>query len=477
MRTKDLDGQESLFGPALPCGKMCPEVSAAHPTTSPARTSGRSSSRSYGSRNHTLMLLDLRPGAGNMLGPCWEYDPAWLGQHGPLNTSECPKGAVGSSLSQILLDTVPSKYYLSRTACRGILRRAEERGKPLPPELELALKLQAGIISAQAEVLLLLPLAFHINQREETIDLGETAGALMRTQNMQMQTFVTQTPAAFAANQRDEVRDLHDLAGALSAQPGMKQQTFVASCLNPWDTQRTRIFMPEGTAPTLTGSDGGGGRDPGGLVYAAGFSANAGSKAGSTGYQEEIAPTLKGTAGGGMMPSVLCLNDQGGGVMSCSEEIAGTLRAQEHGHQPAVLFENYGIDTRYKGPVSVSPTLSARAGTGGNNTGLVLHGPAVYARQRVDAFQESDVAFTESARQHKDATDLILQPNDNSPAIRLIRRLVPQECELLQGYPPGWTDMPGASDSARYKALGNSVAVPCVEYLMQGIALVLRAGL
>ncbi len=477
MRTKDLDGQESLFGPALPCGKMCPEVSAAHPMASPARTSGRSSSRSYGSRNHTLMLLDLRPGAGNMLGPCWEYDPAWLGQHGPLNTSECPKGAVGSSLSQILLDTVPSKYYLSRTACRGILRRAEERGKPLPPELELALKLQAGIISAQAEVLLLLPLAFHINQREETIDLGETAGALMRTQNMQMQTFVTQTPTAFAANQRDEVRDLHDLAGALSAQPGMKQQTFVASCLNPWDTQRTRIFMPEGTAPTLTGSDGGGGRDPGGLVYAAGFSANAGSKAGSTGYQEEIAPTLKGTAGGGMMPSVLCLNDQGGGVMSCSEEIAGTLRAQEHGHQPAVLFENYGIDTRYKGPVSVSPTLSARAGTGGNNTGLVLHGPAVYARQRVDAFQESDVAFTESARQHKDATDLILQPNDNSPVIRLIRRLVPQECELLQGYPPGWTDMPGASDSARYKALGNSVAVPCVEYLMQGIALVLRAGL
>lgn len=477
MRTKDLDGQESLFGPALPCGKMCPEVSAAHPMASPARTSGRSSSRSYGSRNHTLMLLDLRPGAGNMLGPCWEYDPAWLGQHGPLNTSECPKGAVGSSLSQILLDTVPSKYYLSRTACRGILRRAEERGKPLPPQLELALKLQAGIISAQAEAFLLLPLAFHINQREETIDLGETAGALMRTQNMQMQTFVTQTPTAFAANQRDEVRDLHDLAGALSAQPGMKQQTFVASCLNPWDTQRTRIFMPEGTAPTLTGSDGGGGRDPGGLVYAAGFSANAGSKAGSTGYQEEIAPTLKGTAGGGMMPSVLCLNDQGGGVMSCSEEIAGTLRAQEHGHQPAVLFENYGIDTRYKGPVSVSPTLSARAGTGGNNTGLVLHGPAVYARQRVDAFQESDVAFTESARQHKDATDLILQPNDNSPVIRLIRRLVPQECELLQGYPPGWTDMPGASDSARYKALGNSVAVPCVEYLMQGIALVLRAGL
>ena len=483
MQTKELAGQGSMFGPDSVCGKMCPESTAAEQR--PARTSARSSKRSFGSKNHTLMLLDLRPGAGNMLGPYWEYDPAWLGQRGPLNTSECPKGAVDASLSQILQVTVPSKYYLSRTACLGTLRRAKERGKPLPPELELALKLQAGIIPPSLDACPAPPLAFHINQREETINLGVIAGALMRTQNMQMQTFVTQPDAdvpasrqmAFAANQRDEVRDLHDVAGALGVQPGMKQQTFVASCMNPWDTQRTRVFMPEGTAPTLAGSDGGGGRNPGGLVYAAGFSANAGSKAGSTGYQEEIAPTLKGTAGGGMMPSVLCLNDQGGGVMSCSEEIAGTLRAQEHGHQPAVLFENYGIDTRYKGPVSVSPTLSARAGTGGNNTGLVLHGPAVYARQRVDAFQESDAASTESARQHKDATDLILQPNDNSPVIRLIRRLVPQECELLQGYPPGWTDMPGASDSARYKALGNSVAVPCVEYLMQGIALVLRAGL
>ena len=228
MQTRDLDGQESLFGPALPCGRMCPEHIQAE--SRPAQTSGKSLRRSFGSRNHTLMLLDLRPGAGNMLGSYWEYDPAWLGQHGPLNTSECPKGAVGSSLSQILLASVPSKYYLSRTACLGILRRAEERGKPLPPQLELALKFQAGIVCTQPEAFPFLPLAFHINQREETIDLGETAGALMHTQNMQMQTFVTQMPAAFAANQRDEVRDLHDLAGALSAQPGMKQQTFVVSC-------------------------------------------------------------------------------------------------------------------------------------------------------------------------------------------------------------------------------------------------------
>ena len=55
----------------------------------------------------------------------------------------------------------------------------------------------------------------------------------------------------------------------------------------------------------------------------------------------------------------------------------------------------------------------------------------------------------------------------------IVRRLTPLECERLQGYPDGWTDVPGASDSARYKALGNSVAIPCVEYLMQRVAMVI----
>ena len=425
MQTKNVDGQVSLFAPDWPHGRTCLESIQA--ASRPARTSSRSSRRSSALKNRTFMLLDLRPGAGNLLGPYWEYDPAWLGPPGRLNTSECPKGAVESSLSQILLDTVPSRYYLSRRACLGILRRAKERGKPLPPQLEQALKLQAGTADDGELDRSGVPRAFHINQREETIDLGDTAGALMATTNMQMQTFV------------------------------------------------------------------------------AAFSANAGSRAGSTGYQEEVSPTLKGAQSGGMMPAVLCLNDQGGGVMDCSEEISGTLRAQEHGHQPAVLFECHGIDGRYRGPLPVAPTLSARAGTGGGNLPLALQEvsdhQALYARHRSDRFQRSEVGSTESARQDKDATDLVcrtayqetvgaLTSSDrkgpNSQYVgqdklvvdgpQLIRRLVPQECELLQGFPTGWTDLPGASDSARYKALGNSVPVPCVEYLMQGIALVLRAG-
>ena len=495
MRTENLEGQESIFDRGLEFGKMSSALSQVGGTLKRVRRSlGRifkkSSKRSSKLKNHTFMLLDLRPGAGNMLGAYWEYDPPWLGSFGTLNTSECPKDAVECSLWQILQATAPSRYSLSQTACLGILRRAACRGKSLPPLLEAALRMQAGLdppapISGEAK-------AYHINQRSEGIDLDGVSGALMATQNLQMQTFITnpginqndlQKRMAFAANQRDEVRDLHDVAGALQAQPGLKQQTFVA-----------------------------------------GFSAGAGASAGTIGYQEGVSPTLKGSPSGNCMPSILCINDQGGQIMECSENVTGTLRAQEHGHQPLVLrpgkpllYENYGIDSRYTGPHKVAPTLSARMGTGGLNTSLVQQVPeeviciagnaidrqpqnggngfgwqrdisytltatdrhSVYARQRVDQFRDDEIASTESARQHKDATDLICQSTSawDADCRNLIRRLTPLECERLQGYPDGWTDVPGASDSARYKALGNSVAIPCVEHLMQRVAMVITLGL
>ena len=106
------------------------------------------------------------------------------------------------------------------------------------------------------------------------------------------------------------------------------------------------------------------------------------------------------------------------------------------------------------------------------SSGLDRH--AVFRRQRVDAFTTDEIAGTQSARQSKDATDLILHTcelmGDKDLPILLIRRLTPLECERLQGFPDGWTDIPGASDSARYKALGNSVAIPCVEFIMSRIA-------
>ena len=82
------------------------------------------------------------------------------------------------------------------------------------------------------------------------------------------------------------------------------------------------------------------------------------------------------------------------------------------------LYENHGQDVRYKGPLSISPTLSQTLGMGGNNQPFVVS-PKSY-----------------------------------------VRRLTPTECERLQGLPDGYTD--GGSDTARYKALGNGMAQPCM---------------
>ena len=106
------------------------------------------------------------------------------------------------------------------------------------------------------------------------------------------------------------------------------------------------------------------------------------------------------------------------------------------------------------------------------SSGLDHH--AVYSRQRVDDFRENEVVSTQSARQCKDAVDLVCQKADVHA--HLIRRLTPLECERLQGFPDGWTDIPGASDSARYKALGNSVAIPCVDFVMQCLVQAIQMG-
>ena len=57
------------------------------------------------------------------------------------NTSEWPNAADVCSLSQVLLsDSILQRFFLSSTACAGILRRAEKRGKQLPEALEQVLK-------------------------------------------------------------------------------------------------------------------------------------------------------------------------------------------------------------------------------------------------------------------------------------------------------------------------------------------------
>ena len=420
--------QASMFDPECCAGKTFREPSPAE--SGKARTSGSSWKKRSELVYQEFMFLKITLGDGDILGqPYWEILSPYVGESSTLNTGVSPRVARGSSLWQILEPHPHRKYFLSRKACLGILRRARKRGKVLPAPLHLALEMQSGLRMIDLMTLAQLGLikAYHINQRNEGIDLGSTAGALMATSNLQMQTFV------------------------------------------------------------------------------ASFSAGTGASAGGIGYREGVAPTLKAGSSGNSMPSVLCINDQGGERMDVTVDKIATLRAQMGNHQP-LIFESHGMDARYRQMDSVAPAMSARCGTGGNNVPLVgeqvycLAGNtidrepenggngigyqenvsytltgfdrhAVFRRQRVDAFTTDEIAGTQSARQSKDATDLILHTcelmGDKDLPILLIRRLTPLECERLQDFPDGWTDIPGASDSARYKALGNSVAIPCVDFVMK----------
>ena len=417
MQTYFEGDQVSLFDQDTSAGKTSWAYSAQARRT--GRISGLSWSQLLDYIAPPYQFLDLTPGAGNLLGQFeWEMRSALHGGAFLRNTGPSPRDATESCLSQILEDHPPKKYYLTTAACLGILRRAKERGKPLPKALDTALRIQAGLIG--------LP-----EGREKTVPFDDSA---------------------------------------VLAQPGMKQQTFAAS-----------------------------------------FSAGASATAGTIGYAEEVTPTLKGSPSGNCMPSVICLHDQGGQRMDVCENMTDTLRANEKGHQPLV-YENHGVDARIRESGEVSPTVTARYGTGGGNTPLVqepnevycivgniidrqpenggngcgyqenlaytittVDRHAVYARQRVDEFRNDDIASTQSARQAKDATDLVVEP-DRQYA-QLIRRLTPLECERLQGFPDGWTNIPGASDSARYRALGNSVAIPCVEFIMKSLNEVVSLGM
>lgn len=322
------------------------------------------------------------------------------------------------------------------------------------------------------------------------------------------------------------------LAGNAESRAGKTEQ-----CLTAWDCQSKRIFGTEGESPTLQGGVGGGVNNPaifcmgtqqGGaelrmddrtpaLTAAAGMSGNnqpvvcAGFKLGnseqarSIEYAEEQSPTLNAECGGNK-PAVLCLNDQGGNVMGVSHDVSGTLRAQEHGHQPTVLDMSHACDV-IRDCGEVAPSLQARMGTGETQI------PLTFAFGRSDTLTESDVASTQSARQGKSATDLVcavdcrnfreggetngtLQAKSNGGisynlqnTVRtgmIVRRLTPMECERLQGYPDGWTDIGEwmdskgkrhkDADSPRYKALGNSIALPFWQWLIDRMAAYLPDG-
>lgn len=225
----------------------------------------------------------------------------------------------------------------------------------------------------------------------------------------------------------------------------------------------------------------------------AGFSAGQGAKAGGIGWQEDCAPTLKAGSG---------LND-----VPCAyiPAVANTLTARadsspcaDRGHSIVSVF-----DARGNGDGETVPTIT------GDHNNCVTDYTAVLVNDYCIAgniigrdaqnggngfgYQE-EVSYTlTAADRHAVASGIdcrniaeieelfpTLQAKNQggyslnyTHAVRIfqsVRRLTPLECERLQGYPDGWTDLPGASGSARYKALGNSVAIPCVVHVLGVIA-------
>ena len=164
------------------------------------------------------------------------------------------------------------------------------------------------------------------------------------------------------------------------------------------------------------------------------------------------------------------------------EDVSGTLRANAGDNQMAVAYvvENHPADSRVKVDESgVVQTLTSRMGTGGGNVPLVM----TFAKSRraqsetdFETWNESGIANTLNLFDQGDvrATNIVVQ---SCKPRYIVRRLTPLECERLQGYPDGWTDIGEwvdtngkkrqTSDAARYKALGNSIALPPWKWVLK----------
>ena len=136
--------------------------------------------------------------------------------------------------------------------------------------------------------------------------------------------------------------------------------------------------------------------------------------------------------------------------------------------QPVAVYENHPSDSRVTELGDVSSTVRARWGTGGGNAPMVSQ-PMVWDTTNITSPQNGsnpkpgDPCFTLAKGQHP--------PLLTSMAVR---RLTPVECERLQGFPDGYTNIPWrkaaeSPDGPRYKALGNSWAVPVVAWIGQRI--------
>ena len=223
-------------------------------------------------------------------------------------------------------------------------------------------------------------------------------------------------------------------------------------------------------------------------------------------YGKNVAPTLTSRmgTGGNQVPVFvekdMVLNDQGGSSISVDNK-SPTLRAEAHGNMPCVVDDkantlraNAGAikhmadlkgrtvieGVNYQGCKSASntfkdicPTLEA---THGHDVHVIKQDSYCIAGNTIDRKIENG---GNGAGFQKDISYTLNTIDRHAVTESRIRRLTPLECERLQGLPDNWTNVPSvdhkgnikpASDSSRYKAIGNGMAQPCADFVLEQLA-------
>lgn len=283
-------------------------------------------------------------------------------------------------------------------------------------------------------------------------------------------------------------------------------------CMTPWDAKSQRVYDGNGVSPTLSS------RENSGLnreaVLCAGFKAGQGAQAGGIGYSEEVSPTLAAAPSGtNRTPAVVAYSFDSLSSNSmksknphsgCREvDVAKTLDTTDPTPSKnqggiAVVAPAVALDMTHACDVirecgEKVPALQARMGTGGNQV------PLTYGIGNGQANEASIMAeeVSQTLNTMHDAQAVMCE--DVSHALRakancayredaetypvqnmVVRRLTPMECERLQGFPDHWTDIGEwidekgkkhkDADSPRYKALGNSIALPFWDWMLRRMA-------
>ena len=325
-----------------------------------------------------------------------------------------------------------------------------------------------------------------------------------------------QTIFCMATQQSDAEPWTDNRAPTLTA-AGTSGNTQSVVCMTPWDCQSKRIFNTSGSSPTLQGGVGGGVNNPA-IFPCARFKLGNSEQARSIGYQEELSPTLNAECGGNkpavVAPAAMAfdttqITSKENGSQPEFGKPCHTLNA--NAHVPCVALDmTHACDVIRECGEQV-PALQARMGTGGNQV------PLTYQMNGFGDFRAAEVASSCKQRDFKDSTDLVcavdcrnfresgevngtlqakesggqsLNLNNTVRQNMVVRRLTPLECERLQGFPDGWTDIgdwvktdkrgreikvKGSADSPRYKALGNSIALPFWDWMLRRMARYLPA--